>query len=166
MIPGLNGRDSNLIGTNFETALNILKQRVGQTSHQESIPQPSTSSQSQVETSSAIHPAVSSMPSIWEEFDKEVAALRPENSIAAGIVEVDRYIQEPMLSRQGNPLTWWHQRKEVYPHLFRYMLKRLHLLATSVPCERPYLNRTQVKTCIEKAGTATFYKLECPFTRR
>ncbi|KAL0819743.1 hypothetical protein ABMA28_007791 [Loxostege sticticalis] len=117
---------------NYETALNVLKQRVGRISQDpETIPR-STTSQSQAEA--PVHPAGN--PSIWEEFDREVAGLRPENSIAAGIVEVDRYIQEPMLSRQGNPLTWWHQRKEVYPHLFRYMLKRLHLTATSVPCER------------------------------
>ncbi|KAL0868272.1 hypothetical protein ABMA27_007803 [Loxostege sticticalis] len=95
---------------NYETALNVLKQRVGRISQvSETIPR-STTSHSQAEA--PVHPAGN--PSIWEEFDRE----------------------EPMLSRQGNPLTWWHQRKEVYPHLFRYMLKRLHLTATSVPCER------------------------------
>lgn len=61
------------------------------------------------------------------------AALHPENSTTAGIVELDRYIQEPMLARKENPLIWWHQRKNVYPHLFQHMLKRQNLLATSVP---------------------------------
>ncbi|CAH0714114.1 unnamed protein product, partial [Brenthis ino] len=75
-------------------------------------------------------------PSIWSDFDEEVASLVPENSTAAGIVEVDKYIQEPILHRLEDPLLWWHTRKSVYPLLYQYILKRLNIVATSVPCER------------------------------
>lgn len=76
--------------------------------------------------------------SIWEDFDAEVSKLVPENPIAAGIVEFDKYIQEPLINRQENPLKWWKERKAVYPRLYSYMLKRLNIMATSVPCERVF----------------------------
>ncbi|GBP75199.1 Zinc finger BED domain-containing protein 6 [Eumeta japonica] len=36
-----------------------------------------------------------SSASIWQKFDEEVSALVPCNPVAAGIVELDKYIQEP-----------------------------------------------------------------------
>lgn len=60
------------------------------------------------------------------------------NPVAAGIVELDKYIQEPLLSRTENPLTWWQDRRPVYPILYSYILKRLSQVATSVPCERTF----------------------------
>ncbi|KAH9635585.1 hypothetical protein HF086_012254 [Spodoptera exigua] len=55
--------------------------------------------------------------SIWDEFDAEIAVLVPQNSTAAGIVEFDKYIGEPLLKRTENPLLWWNERKAVYPGL-------------------------------------------------
>ncbi|XP_063892271.1 E3 SUMO-protein ligase ZBED1-like [Helicoverpa armigera] len=74
--------------------------------------------------------------SIWFDFDQEVARQTPENPMAAGIVELDKYLQEPLLKRTEDPLKWWHTRKNIYPLLFNYVIKRLSLVATSVPCER------------------------------
>lgn len=74
--------------------------------------------------------------SIWNDFDTEIARLVPENNTAAGVVEINKYIQEPLLNRMEDPLLWRHARKSVYPILYKYVLKRLNIVATSVPCER------------------------------
>lgn len=120
-------RDEN----NYKSALSKLKQNIGamQTPDIPDKPAPSTST-----ASSSTSTALSS--SIWNDFDQEIANLVPENTIAAGIVELDKYIQEPIINRSENPLLWWHVRKPVYPLLYQYILKRLNIVATSVPCER------------------------------
>lgn len=81
-------------------------------------------------------PTSSKTPSIRNDFDEEIARLVPENTTAAGIIEVDKYIQEPIVNRMEDPLLWWHSRKSVYPLLYQYILKRLNIVATSVPCKR------------------------------
>ncbi|XP_030757371.1 zinc finger BED domain-containing protein 4-like [Sitophilus oryzae] len=74
---------------------------------------------------------------IWEEFDLEVNSLTAlQNPIAAGIIEVEKYCNEPLLPRTENPLNWWKERSKIYPRLFELVKKRLSLMATSVPCER------------------------------
>lgn len=77
--------------------------------------------------------------SIWDEFDKEMAMIiRPENNTAAAIREYDHYMREPYLPRKEDPLKWWHKKKEIYPRVYQYMLKRLEMQATSVSCERVF----------------------------
>lgn len=68
--------------------------------------------------------------SIWDDFDEKISALVPQNPTAAGIVEFDKYLDEPLIKRSENPLLWWNDRKIVYPRLYRYMLKRLNIAAT------------------------------------
>jgi len=34
------------------------------------------------------------------------------------IVELDKYINEPLLDRKPNPLIWWKAMKNIYPNLF------------------------------------------------
>lgn len=41
-------------------------------------------------------PSTSTSTSIWAEFDQEVAKLTPTNPTAAGIVEMEKYLQEPL----------------------------------------------------------------------
>lgn len=65
--------------------------------------------------------------SIWDMYDEVISHLIPENPTAAGIVEFDKYIQEPLLNRHQEPLPWWEERKAVYPRLY-----------SSVPCERVF----------------------------
>ncbi|XP_045449661.1 E3 SUMO-protein ligase ZBED1-like [Melitaea cinxia] len=75
-------------------------------------------------------------PSIWDEFDAADAQVtRPLNATAAGIRELDKYVEQDNLNRKKNPLKWWHARKDIYPHLYQLMLKRLCIQATSVSCE-------------------------------
>ncbi|KAL7728745.1 hypothetical protein ACLKA6_004113 [Drosophila palustris] len=74
---------------------------------------------------------------VWKEFDSAFQQVsKPINSTVAAIREMDKYLAEEYLNRKDDPLIWWDQRKSQYPHLYTYMLKRLCIVATSVPCER------------------------------
>lgn len=84
---------------------------------------------------------------IWGEFDKSVVnIIGGNNSTAAGIVEIDKYLAEPLLSRHENPLLWWSKREKVYPRLYEITKRRLCIVATSVPCERIFSKAGQVVT--------------------
>ncbi|XP_073954826.1 E3 SUMO-protein ligase ZBED1-like [Choristoneura fumiferana] len=90
-------------------------------------------------TTSSTEPQNAQVASIWDEFDKEMAMIiRPENNTAAAIREYDHYMREPYLPRKDDPLKWWHKKKEIYPRVYQYMLKRLEMQATSVSCERVF----------------------------
>ncbi|XP_037875893.1 E3 SUMO-protein ligase ZBED1 [Bombyx mori] len=105
--------------------------------------------------------------SIWEDFDTEVSKLVPENPVAAGIVEFDKYMLEPLIKRHENPLKWWKDRKAVYPRLYSFMLKRLNIVATSVPCERVFskagltLNERRTRLKTKKLSQLMFISCNC-----
>ena len=92
-------------------------------------------------------PESSSSSSIWGEFDLTVSDfIRHPHPKVAAIVEVDKYIQEPLLPRTGDPLAWWLERRQVYPSLFELAKSRLCIVATSVPCERVFSKAGQTNT--------------------
>ncbi|KAF0704333.1 zinc finger BED domain-containing protein 1-like, partial [Aphis craccivora] len=64
----------------------------------------------------------------------------------AGIIEVDKYLNEPLISRHENPLAWWVERKKVYPRTYELIKRRLCIIATSMPCERVFSRAGQVVT--------------------
>jgi len=75
---------------------------------------------------------------LWKRFDEQYNIQRSivPNPQTAGIIEYDRYMKEPVISRIEDPLAWWKEHKTIYPHLFKMVKKRLCICATSVPCER------------------------------
>ncbi|CAK1553276.1 unnamed protein product [Leptosia nina] len=81
----------------YERAVSGLKKKVGLSSRinvrTENIESRSTA-QPRPE---AVGKPSNSSASIWQKFDEEVSALVPCNPVAAGIVELDKYIQEPLL---------------------------------------------------------------------
>ncbi|XP_049813602.1 E3 SUMO-protein ligase ZBED1-like [Schistocerca nitens] len=84
-------------------------------------------------------PTTESTSSLWLDFDEVFSRLQSNpHPRAAAIVEVDKYLQEPLLQRQGNPLQWWSERLSVYPSLFELAKLRLCIVATSTPCERVF----------------------------
>lgn len=83
--------------------------------------------------------SVSKKSKLWCDFDENISNLLPDqNASAAVIIELDRYLSEPHLKREENPLSWWTSRQHVYPNLFEFVKKRLCIQATSVPCERTF----------------------------
>lgn len=78
-----------------------------------------------------------SFSSLWESFEDKVKdCTEAANKTAASIIELDRYLQEPLIKRWDNPILWWGKRKLVYPRLYQLVLRRLCIMATSVPSER------------------------------
>lgn len=97
---------------------------------------------------------------IWKDFDTRVDALcgGGSNTIVAGILELDRYIAEPLLKRTEDPLVWWNERKLIYPRLYQLVRRRLCVVATSVPCERIFSKAGLVLT--DRRSRLTTEKVE------
>lgn len=103
-----------------------------------------STSQEKDEDSSPV-PATPSV--IWEAFDRSVSkVVSNPNPVAAGIVEVEKYLEEPLLPRQSNPFIWWEERRKVSPRLYGLMKKTLCIVATSVPSERIFSKAGQTLT--------------------
>lgn len=77
--------------------------------------------------------------SIWTKFNEQVCSVLGENnSIVGSIIEIDKYLSENLLNRQEDPIKWWSNRQKLYPKLYEMVLRRLCVLATSVPSERVF----------------------------
>lgn len=85
---------------------------------------------------------------LWSKFDKKTETLRADDTTprTAAIVEIDKYLQEPLLLRTDNPISWWNQRKQFYPRLYQLAMARLCVMATSVPSERIFSKAGQLIT--------------------
>lgn len=97
--------------------------------------------------------------SIWNDFDKEVNTLiQSSNPTSAFIVELNKYLSEPLIPRNEDALVWWKRNQFVYPRLLQIVRKRLCIMGTSVPCERIFSKAGQ--TITKKRSTLTSGKFE------
>ncbi|CAH2104140.1 unnamed protein product [Euphydryas editha] len=87
-----------LCGIMKNHAVATLKRKVGKGIQKTIMTLPSTSE--------PLTSTSTTMTSIWDQFHKEVAKLTPTIPLAAGIVELDKYLQEPLLQRCNDPLRW------------------------------------------------------------
>lgn len=70
--------------------------------------------------------------SFWFSFDSEIKKLNAvKDPIGKGILELENYLQEQLLSRNEDPLVWWKERQAIYPRLFRLAKKYLCVTAKS-----------------------------------
>jgi len=84
---------------------------------------------------------------LWKIFDEQYETCQTSiNPTAAGIIELERYLQEPLINRFEDPLKLWTVHKALYPRLFIMIRKRLCVTATSVPCERLFSKAGMVIT--------------------
>ncbi|XP_046400929.1 zinc finger BED domain-containing protein 4-like [Ischnura elegans] len=75
--------------------------------------------------------------SAWEDFDSIVKEVQPRgtpDSLAEK--EVQRYLQDKLLTRYHNPFCWWKKNQHVYPNLAKLVPYKCNMLATALPCER------------------------------
>ena len=81
-----------------------------------------------------IQPAA--MSSVWSDYDQKVydivSAVNLDTDVAK---QIQRFLDEPLLSRQESSLEWWRSRIPVYPCLIPVVRERLCLVATSVSSE-------------------------------
>lgn len=80
--------------------------------------------------------------SIWNSFDMVVKQQGTTSSRA--IKELQRYLEEDLISRNDDPLKWWQNRKYIYPHLAKIAEDKLFILASSVPCQWLFTNEGQI----------------------
>lgn len=120
--------------TKYDKCVSTLKRKILSTQSvllniEDTQPQPSTFS------AGNFHPSGQSL--LWNDFDRQVEnIISNPDPHAASIVEIDKYISEPLIKRTEDPLLWWDERKHIYPRLYTLMRRRLCIVATSVPCER------------------------------
>ncbi|KAJ8923077.1 hypothetical protein NQ315_001629 [Exocentrus adspersus] len=75
--------------------------------------------------------------SVWGHFDEKAMAVQPSsNDFARAVEEVQRYLEDRLLERKGDPLLWWSERSYKYPYLKDVVIEKLGTTATSVPCSR------------------------------
>ncbi|XP_033173496.1 zinc finger BED domain-containing protein 1-like [Drosophila mauritiana] len=83
--------------------------------------------------------------SVWCDFDSEFKnTTKAANTTGSAEKEMEKYLEEEFIPRTADPLVWWEQRKKLYPHLYSYSLKRLCLMATSVPCEHLFSSAGEI----------------------
>lgn len=83
---------------------------------------------------SVIQPVASS--SVWSDYDQKVCEIVSTVNLDTDIAkQLQRFLDEPLLSRQESSLEWWRSRIPVYPCLVRVVRERLCLVATSVSSE-------------------------------
>ncbi|KAJ2954342.1 hypothetical protein O0L34_g2603 [Tuta absoluta] len=74
---------------------------------------------------------------IWDEYEDLVNAARPQGTpTSQALLEVQRYLELPVLGKKEDPLAWWRDYKHSFPNLALLARKKLNFMATSVPCER------------------------------
>ena len=74
--------------------------------------------------------------SVWSDYDQKVSNIVSAVNIDTDVnKQVQRFLDEPLLSRQESSLEWWRSRMPVYPCLVPVVRERLCLVATSVSSE-------------------------------
>lgn len=73
--------------------------------------------------------------SVWSDYDQKISDMSTVNIDTDITKQIQRFLDEPLLSRQESCLEWWHSRMPVYPCLMSVVRERLCLVATSVSSE-------------------------------
>ncbi|XP_043285750.1 E3 SUMO-protein ligase ZBED1-like [Venturia canescens] len=61
-------------------------------------------------------------------------------------LELRQYLNQPTISRHGNPLEYWSGVKKAFPKLYPLAIKYLNIITTSVPSERLFSKARAIKT--------------------
>lgn len=83
--------------------------------------------------------------SLWESFEKKIATYQPTGTAQSrAIIEVQRYLEEPLLARNEDPFKWWKSNAYNFPYLSELVKQKFVVVATSVPCERLFSKSGQI----------------------
>lgn len=75
--------------------------------------------------------------SVWGAFKKKVKhAQPPGTAMSSAIAEVQRYVEDPVIATNEDPLAWWRVKQYMYPSIAKVVKEKFNIVATSVPCER------------------------------
>ena len=76
--------------------------------------------------------------SFWSRFDAKIEKIVQVSSqpSTGPYIELKRYLEEPHISRDQDPLAWWRDHATLFPKLKQLAHRYLCTPATSVPSER------------------------------
>ena len=83
---------------------------------------------------------------VWRFFEERATGETTRHTSADAMVELRSYLEEPLLQRSADPLSWWETKCSVYPRLTHVMGYRLCIVATSVPSEGIFSKAGQIRT--------------------
>ncbi|GBN64396.1 Zinc finger BED domain-containing protein 1, partial [Araneus ventricosus] len=126
--------------------------------------QTSHSTGSRPETTISCTSSSASIPSVlWRRFDRISESYKTVGtSRSRAIAEVGRYLEEPLLDRNKNPLKWWQEHGYNFPYLKKLVRKHFCPIVTSVPCERIFsragliLNERRTRLSSDKVKKLVF----------
>ncbi|XP_068244012.1 zinc finger BED domain-containing protein 4-like [Palaemon carinicauda] len=119
-----------------ERIMNLMRSEYSQEEINESVPVPHVSQSS--ETESHINEEQAKRGSLWQCFDAKVeTTMKSQRLTSIGPhIELRRYLEEPIIPRDEDPLKWWKMHSVLFPKLHALAKKFLCIPATSVPSER------------------------------
>ncbi|KAG8237438.1 hypothetical protein J437_LFUL016250 [Ladona fulva] len=80
-----------------------------------------------------------------EKFDSFAAGVQQNREVrSGGSIQVNKYVDEPLLSRNSDPLKGWGARKTFHPELCDLAQRALCIVGSSVPGERFFLKAGQI----------------------
>jgi hypothetical protein len=62
------------------------------------------------------------------------------------IMELDKFLNEPLIPRKSDPLIWRKEMKNIYLNIYDLILQRLRVPSTSVPCEQTFFKAGYTQT--------------------
>ena len=90
-------------------------------------------------------PPTKKLRRIWQLYDKKVDSIIKEQDLtAAGALELAKYLEEPLVTSDVDPIKWWSEKKHAYPKLYEIFLQKFCIAATSVPSERIFSKAGQI----------------------
>ncbi|CAH2109202.1 unnamed protein product [Euphydryas editha] len=111
-----------------------------------------------VSTKSSLDPT-----SIFYDWDaREAVPQSVESPTAQAIIEIDKYLNEKLFSRNNLPLSWWKQNQAIFPHLAKLVRKKCNVLCTSVSCKRLFsqtgyiISQRRTRLGVRKVKQLTF----------
>ncbi|CAH2100947.1 unnamed protein product [Euphydryas editha] len=96
---------------------------------------------------------------IWGEYYAIINTVCPGGTPSSQvIVEVQRYLELPVLDRKENPLQWWKTFSHSFPNLAVLARQRLNFITTSVPSGN-LINERRTSLGVNKVQQLLFLNL-------
>lgn len=104
----------------------------------------SVSSEESCDRGTAPTPAPAKSSKLWESFDRSTSHSMRQRENSTNLIEVTQYVNEGLVPRTDDPLTFWKIRQHTLPRLAKLAKRHLSLVATSVPSERVFSTAGQI----------------------
>ncbi|KAK3887901.1 hypothetical protein Pcinc_008051 [Petrolisthes cinctipes] len=128
--------DMENVKTIEERLINLMRSKYSEEGLPESPPSESADSQTERKDLSE-NVQEKNKGSLWKIFDERAEKKKTSYTTCSGPhIEMRRYLEEPLLPREGDPLKWWKMHSALFPKLQGLVIMLLSIPATSVPAER------------------------------